>query len=94
MRSALTVYGESKRSTYDTLVTQECVSTIDEYLTQRRELGETLNENSILIRDKYATFSKKLNRPTGLTTEAFNVQMRLLLRKAALPFEKLQPVMH
>ena len=87
----LTVYGKSKKSTYDTLVTQECVSTIDEYLTQRRELGETLNENSILIRDKYATFSKKLNRPTGLTTEAFNVQMRLLLRKAALPFEKLQP---
>jgi integrase len=87
----LTVYAESKKSTYDTLVTQECISIIDEYLTQRRTFGETLNDNSILIRDKYSVFSKRVNRPAGLTAAAFNVQVRLLVRKAGLPFEELQP---
>jgi integrase len=42
----LTVYGKSKKSTYDTLVTPECMSTIEEYLTQRRKFGETLNDQS------------------------------------------------
>jgi integrase len=87
----LTVYGKSKKSTYNTLVTQECMSTIDGYLAQRIKFGETLNDNSILIRDKYAIFSKRVNRPAGLTAAAFNVQIRLLIRKAALPFEELQP---
>jgi hypothetical protein len=87
----LTVYAKSKKSTYDTLVTQECISTLDEYLVQRKEFGETLNGNSLLIRDKYSIFSKRVNRPAGLTAAAFNVQMRFLVRKAALPFEELQP---
>jgi Phage integrase family len=87
----LTVYGESKKSTYDTLVTQEWISTLDEYLTQRREMGETLGDHSILIRDKYAIYSKRVNRPMRLTTGTINNQMRLLLRKAVLPFEELQP---
>jgi integrase len=87
----LTVYGKSKKSTYDTLVTQECISTIDEYLAQRRKQGETLNEHSILIRDKYSIFNKRVNRPKCLTTGTINNQMRLLVRKAVLPFEELQP---
>jgi integrase len=87
----LTVYAESKKYTYNTLVTQECVSIIDEHLAQRRKFGETLNDNSILIRDKYSIFSKRVNRPMGLTVAAFNVQLRLLIRKAGLSFEELQP---
>jgi integrase len=87
----LTAYGNSKKSAYNTLVTQECLSTIDEYLVQRRKQGETVNEHSILIRDKYSIFNKRVNRPKCLTTGAINQQMRLLLRKAALPFEELQP---
>jgi integrase len=87
----LRVYGRSKKSSYDTLVTQECISTIDEYLAQRRERGETLNDDSVLIRDKYSIFSKRVNRPMSLTTGALNHQTRLLVRKAALPFEELQP---
>lgn len=87
----LTVYGKSKKSTYDTLVTPECISTIDEYLAQRRKLGETLNDNSVLIRDKYSIYSKRVNRPTYLVAGTLNNQMRLLLRKAVLPFEELQP---
>jgi hypothetical protein len=69
-------------------VTQERISTIDEYLAQRKELGKTLNDNSVLVRDKYGIFSKIVNRPTCLTTGALNLQMQLLLRKAAIPFEK------
>jgi integrase len=87
----LTVYGESKRSKYDTLVTPECISTINEYMTQREKLGETLNEHSVLIRDKYSIYSKRVNRPTRLTMGTINNQMRLLVRKAVLPFEELQP---
>jgi integrase len=87
----LTVYAESKKYAYNTLLTQECVSIIDGYLAQRRKFGETLNDNSILIRDKYSIFSKRVNRPMGLTAAAFNVQIRLLIRKVGLPFEELQP---
>jgi hypothetical protein len=75
---------ESKKSTYDTLVTQERISTIDEYLAQRKELGKTLNDNSVLVRDKYGIFSKRVNRTIG----ALNLQMHLLLQKAALPLKK------
>jgi integrase len=87
----LTVYGQSKKSTYETLVTPECISTIDEYLAQRRKQGERLNEHSVLIRDKYSLFTKRVNRPMRLTTGAINIQMRLLLRKSVLPFAELQP---
>src|SRR5262245_45468520 len=67
------------------------MSTIDEYLTQRRRQGEILNEHSILIRDKYAIYSKRINRPIPLAKGTINNQMRLLIRKAVLPFEELQP---
>jgi hypothetical protein len=79
---------ESKKSTYDTLVTQERISTIDEYLAQRKELGKTLNDNSVLVRDKYGIFSKRVNRTTCITIGALNLQMHLLLQKAALPLKK------
>jgi integrase len=87
----LTVYGKSKKSTYDTLVTPECMSTIEEYLTQRRKFGETLNDHSVLIRDKYPIYSKRVNIPMRLTPGTINNQMRLLVRRAVLPFEELQP---
>jgi len=47
----LTVYGESKKSRYVTLVTPECMSSIEEYLELRRKRGENLTEKSYLIRD-------------------------------------------
>jgi integrase len=87
----LTVYGESLKSRYVTLVTPECMSTIDEYLEQRRKQGEILNESSCLIRDKYSIFSKRINRPRAPTKITINISMRKLIRKAGLPFEELQP---
>ena len=87
----LTVYGDSKKSRYVTLVTPECMSTIDEYLEQRRKQGEKLNERSCLIRDKYAIYSKRINTPKCPRAPAINRQMRQLNRNAGLPYEELQP---
>ena len=87
----LTVYGDSKKSRYVTLVTPECMSIIDEYLEQRKKLGEKLNEKSCLIRDKYAIYSKRLNTPKCPTELSINSQIRKLVRKAGLVFEELQP---
>jgi site-specific recombinase XerD len=87
----LTVYGESKKSRYVTLVTPECMSTIAEYLEQRRKQGEKLNERSPLIRDKYAIYSKRINTPKCPRVSAINRQMRQLIRNAGLPYEELQP---
>jgi integrase len=87
----LTVYGDSKKSRYVTLVTPECMLTIDEYLEQRRQLGEKLNERSCLIRDKYAIYSKRINAPRCPKTPAINKQIRHLIRKNGLPFAELQP---
>ena len=87
----LTVYGDSKKSRYVTLVTPECMSTIDEYFEQRKKLGEKLNESSYLFRDKYAIYSKRINSPARLKEATINVQIRQLIRKAGLAFNELQP---
>ncbi len=87
----LTVYGESKKSRYVTLITPECMSSIEEHLESRRKRGEKLNERSYLIRDKYALYSKRINSPVSPTETAINVQIRHLIRKAGLPFDELQP---
>jgi hypothetical protein len=87
----LTVYGDSKKSRYVTLVTPECMSIIDQYLEFRKKQGEKLNERSPLIRDKYAIYSKRINVPQRPTEQAINAQIRHLIRKANLPFEELQP---
>jgi hypothetical protein len=67
------------------------MSTIDEYLEQRRKQGEKLNERSCLIRDKYAIYSKRINTPKCPRAPAINRQMRQLTRNAGLPYEELQP---
>jgi integrase len=87
----LTVYGNSKKSRYVTLVTPECISSIDEYLEYRKSQGEKINERSPLIRDEYAIYSKRINVPKRPTEQAINAQIRHLIRKADLPFEELQP---
>ena len=87
----LTVYGDSKKSRYVTLVTPECISTIDKYLEYRIKQGEKLNEKSPLIRDKYAIYSKRINTPECPRGSAINAQIRYLVRGAGLLFEELQP---
>jgi hypothetical protein len=87
----VTVYPESKDSVYDTLVTPEFLSSLDEYLKYRKSQGEKITAESWLIRDKFATFSNKTNRPISPSVKAINKQMRFLIRKIGLPFEDLQP---
>jgi hypothetical protein len=66
------------------------MASIDGYLNYRRKQHEKITEESYIIRDKFATFSKYINRPKPLNEETINKQMKLL-RKAGLPFEQLQP---
>jgi integrase len=87
----VTVYPESKDSVYVSLVTPEFLASLDQYLNYRRSQGEKITAESWLIRDKFATFSKKTNKPMPVSVYSSNKQMRFLLRKAGLPFEELQP---
>jgi integrase len=87
----VTVYPESKDSVYATLVTPEFLASLDEYLKYRKSQGEKITGEFWLIRDKFATFSKKTNKPTPPSNKSINKQMRFLVRKAGLPLEELQP---
>jgi integrase len=84
----LTVYSGSKHS-YVTLVTSEFLATIEDYLEFRKRQGERVVKESSLIRDKFNTFGKTTNKARAKI--AINKQMRLLLRKAGLPIDQLQP---
>ncbi len=85
------VYPESKDSVYSTLVTPEFLTSLDEYLKCRKSQGEKVTAESWLIRDKFATFSRKTNNPISPSARSLSKQMRFLVRKAGLPFTELQP---
>ena len=87
----VTVYPESKASVYVALVTPEFLASLDHYLKFRKSQGEKITTESWLIRDKFATFSRKTNTPKPPSVKSINKQMGFLLRKAGLPFEELQP---
>lgn len=86
----LTVYPGTMHS-YVTLVTSEFLATIEEYLEFRRRQGERVLAESPLIRDKFDTFGKTTNTAKAISELAINKQMRLLLKKAGLSFDQLQP---
>jgi hypothetical protein len=85
------IYPESKDHRYNALVTDECMTSIDEYINYRKKQHEKITEESYIIRDKFATFSKKTNRPNPLSESTINKQMKFLLKKAGLPYDQLQP---
>jgi integrase len=87
----LSIYPEFKDHTYNALMTPECMTSIDEYIDYRRKQHEKITEESYIIRDKYATFSKNTNRPKPLAENTINKQIKFLLTKAGLPYEQLQP---
>ncbi len=87
----LSVYPESKDDRYNAIVTPECMTSLDEYIEYRRKQHEKITEESYIIRDKFATFSKNTNRSKPLAELTINKQMKFLLRKAGLPYEQLQP---
>jgi hypothetical protein len=80
-----------KDSVYVSLVTPEFLASLDQYLDYRKSQGEKITVESWLIRDKFATFSKRTNKPKPISVYSSNKQMRFLIRKAGLPFEELQP---
>lgn len=86
----LTVYPGTKHS-YVTLVSSEFLATIEEYLNFRRRRGEHIVTESPLIRDKFNVFGKATNKARAISEGAINKQMRILLIKAGLPSDQLQP---
>jgi integrase len=54
----LVVYPNSRKDTYQTLLTPECMSSIEQYLNWRMEHGEKVTTESPLIRDKFDVFSQ------------------------------------
>jgi integrase len=87
----LRIYHESKDNRYNAIITSECMAAIDEYIVYRKKQHEKITEESYIIRDKFATFSKSTNRPNPLAESTINKQMKFLLRKAGLPYDQLQP---
>jgi hypothetical protein len=67
------------------------LASLDEYIKYRKSQGEKITSESWLIRDKFATFSNKTNKPVPPSDKSIRKQMRFLLRKAGLPLEDLQP---
>jgi hypothetical protein len=84
----VTVYPESKDSVYATLVTPEFLASLDEYLKYRKSQGEKITSESWLIRDKFATFSNKTNRPIPPSDKSIRKQMCFLIRKAGYSIKK------
>jgi integrase len=72
----VSIYPDSKDHRYNTLVTHECMASIDEYIDNRRKQHEKITGESYIIRDKFATFSKSTNRPKPLTESTINKQMK------------------
>ena len=87
----VSIYPESKDHRYNALMTSECMASMDEYIEYRRKQHEKITEESYIIRDKFATFSKNTNRPKPVAEYTVNKQMKFLLRKAGLPYDQLQP---
>jgi hypothetical protein len=87
----VSIYAESKDHRYNALMTPECLAAIDAYVDYRRKQHEKITDESYIIRDKYATFFKKTNRPNPIAERNINKQMKFLLRKVGLPYDQLQP---
>ena len=73
----LTVYAESKDDKYNTLITPECIAAIEAYLQYRKKQCEKITDDSYIIRDKFATFSKRTNRSKPLSENTINKQQLL-----------------
>lgn len=89
--SALKLYPESKRDHYNTLLTPECVRAIDEWLEWRKNHGEKLGPESLLIRDKYAAFSSRTNRAKPIQSAAIRMMIKRVIKRAGIDDHDLNP---
>ena len=79
-----TIY-ENTKDEYITFCTPECASLIDEYLAQRKAAGETITDESYLIRNDFDFVFKARAKQAGkITTGALDVIMKALLHKTEL----------
>ena len=81
----LSIYPQSKNYRYKALLTPECMTTLDEYFELRKRQHEKIAEESYIIHDNFAPFSKTTNRARPLSQLTINKQVKRLLRKAGLP---------
>ena len=79
-----TIY-ENTKDEYITFCTPECASLIDEYLAQRKAAGETITDESYLIRNDFDfVFKARAKQARKITTGALDVIMKALLHKTEL----------
>jgi hypothetical protein len=79
------------RHSYVTQVASEFLAIIEEYLEFRRRQGERVVAELSLIGDKLIYLGKPRIKPEQYQKGPINKQIRILLRKAGLPFDQLQP---
>jgi integrase len=80
----LTVY-EGEREEYFTFITPECKTAIDSYLDFRSRYGETLNDNSPLIREQFNTKDPfRVKKAKQLTLPMIKFNLIHLEEKAGL----------
>ncbi|HEV8404502.1 MAG TPA: hypothetical protein VGQ13_01220 [Nitrososphaera sp.] len=77
----LTVY-ETDPSEYITFLTPEGAKAIDLYIEARKAAGETINQNSPLIRDAFDTMNAK--EPKPVTTAALDMAFTRLTRTVGI----------
>jgi hypothetical protein len=87
----LQVYPNSKSDAYQTLLTPECMSSIQSYLHWRRERGEQVIDDSPLIRDKFNVFSLNKSVPKPLVADSIYHIVSRLLKKSGVASAQLQP---
>jgi len=87
----LKVYPDSKRHSYITLLTPECMAAMSSYLEWRKQHGEKISDESPLIRDKFDIFTARRNRAKPLMVDTIHKTMSRLLKKAAIDSNHLQP---
>jgi integrase len=79
-----TIY-ENTNYEYITFCTPECGSLIDEYIAQRKAAGETITDESYLIRNDFNFALKyKVKTPKAITLQSLSLMMDLLLQRVEL----------
>lgn len=86
----VSIYPDSEKDHYYTLLSLECMDAIEKYKQHRIRLGERIDENSYVIRDHYAHYSKRANKPEPLKTSTIIRQVRRLVLKVLPNTDNLQ----
>lgn len=78
----VSIYAHSSNDHYYTLLNRECMDTIEKYKQHRIRLGEKITEESYVLRDHFAHFSRRANKAKPLKVNTIIRQVRRLVVKA------------